>query len=97
MLDTRPRTEPYASADFLATQGVPPRIAATHAIAHEKIIIIAGDTVLTGSLHFTKAAQEQNAENLLSIRDPALAAQYAQHWQTHLQPRQPYVGRGVAR
>jgi len=51
-------------------------IDANHAIAHNKVMIIDGETVLTGSFNFTKAAQEKNAENLLIIRDAALAAQY---------------------
>ena len=48
-------------------------IDANHAIAHNKVIVIDGEIVLTGSFNFTKAAQEKNAENLLIIRDPALA------------------------
>jgi phosphatidylserine/phosphatidylglycerophosphate/cardiolipin synthase-like enzyme len=87
ILDKSQPTEKYSSADFLANQGVPTLIDAEHAIAHNKIMIIDGETVLTGSFNFTKAAQEKNAENLLIIRDPALAAQYIQNWeagQTHL-------------
>ena len=48
-----------------------------------------GETVLTGSFNFTKAAQEKNAENGLLIRDPALAAQYTQNWQAHAQHSHP--------
>ena len=70
-------------------------IDANHAIAHNKVIVIDGETVVTGSFNFTKAAQEKNAENVLIIRDPAVAAQYAQNWETHRQHSQPYVGRGV--
>jgi phosphatidylserine/phosphatidylglycerophosphate/cardiolipin synthase-like enzyme len=44
---------------------------------------------------FTKAAQTQNAENLLVIQDKALAAQYTQNWDAHRQHSQPCVGRGV--
>jgi phosphatidylserine/phosphatidylglycerophosphate/cardiolipin synthase-like enzyme len=66
-----------------------------YAIAHNKVIVIDSETVLTGSFNFTKAAQEKNAENLLIIRDPALAAQYTQNWDTHRQHSQPYVGRVV--
>jgi phosphatidylserine/phosphatidylglycerophosphate/cardiolipin synthase-like enzyme len=68
---------------------------AEHAIAHNKVIIIDGELIITGSFNFTKAAQEKNAENVLSIRDPALAAQYTQNWEVHRQHSQPYVGRGV--
>jgi len=95
ILDKSQRTEKYSSADFLANQGVSTMIDANHAIAHNKVIVIDGETVLTGSFNFTKAAQENNAENLLIIRDPALAVQYAQNWDTHRQHSQPYVGRGV--
>lgn len=97
ILDKSQRTEKYSSADFLANQGVPTAIDAEHAIAHNKIIIIDGETVITGSFNFTKAAQEKNAENVLIVRDKALAAQYTQNWDAHRSHSQPYVGRGVAR
>jgi phosphatidylserine/phosphatidylglycerophosphate/cardiolipin synthase-like enzyme len=97
ILDKSQRTEQYSSADFLANQGVPTVIDANHAIAHNKIMIIDGETILTGSFNFTKAAQEKNAENLLMIKDQALAAQYTENWDAHRQHSQPYVGRGVRR
>jgi phosphatidylserine/phosphatidylglycerophosphate/cardiolipin synthase-like enzyme len=97
ILDQSNRTDTYSAADFLANQGVPTTIDAAHSIAHNKIMIIDEETVLTGSFHFTKAAQEKNAENLLLMRDPALGAQYTQNWQAHAQHSQPYVGRGVRR
>ena len=43
-------------------------------------MILDGETVITGSFNFTKAAQEKNAENLLIIRDAALAEQYSSNW-----------------
>jgi phosphatidylserine/phosphatidylglycerophosphate/cardiolipin synthase-like enzyme len=95
ILDKSQRTEKYSSADFLANQGVPTMIDADHAIAHNKVIIIDGATVITGSFNFTKAAQEKNAENVLIIRDQALAEQYTTNGDAHRQHSQPYVGRGV--
>jgi phosphatidylserine/phosphatidylglycerophosphate/cardiolipin synthase-like enzyme len=50
-----------------------------HAIAHTKVMIIDGAFVSTGSFTFTKAAQEKTAENVLIIRDQALAAHYTQN------------------
>jgi phosphatidylserine/phosphatidylglycerophosphate/cardiolipin synthase-like enzyme len=91
------RRDKYSAADFLANQGVPTKVDAAHGIAHNKIIIIDGETIITGSFNFTKAAQEKNAENLLLIRDQALAAQYTQNWRVHAQHSQPYAGRGAAR
>ena len=36
-----------------------------------------------GSFNFTKASEENNAENLLLIRDVKLAAQFEANWQRH--------------
>jgi phosphatidylserine/phosphatidylglycerophosphate/cardiolipin synthase-like enzyme len=70
---------------------------AEHAISHNKVMMIDGEIVIMGSFNFTKAAQEKNAENVLIIRDPALATQYTQNWKAHAQHSQPYLGRGVQR
>jgi phosphatidylserine/phosphatidylglycerophosphate/cardiolipin synthase-like enzyme len=71
--------EKYSSADFVAHEGMPTRIDAHHAISQNKVIIIDGETVLTGSFNFTKAAQEKNAENLLILHDPTLAVAYSKN------------------
>ena len=57
-------------------------------------MIIDGETVITGSFNFTKAAEESNAENLLSIRDRKLASLYTKNWQDHDRHSDPYIGRG---
>lgn len=59
------------------------KIDAAHAIAHNKVMIIDGETVITGSFNFTKAAEEKNAENLLVIHDRALATKYMENWKEH--------------
>ena len=69
------------SATFLYNQGIPVKIDAKHAIAHNKVMIIDGETVITGSFNFTKAAEENNAENLLRIHDKKLAERYIGNWQ----------------
>ena len=69
------------------------KIDAQHAIAHNKVMIIDGETVITGSFNFTKAAEENNAENLLVIRDKKLADQYTKNWQEHERHSKVYVGR----
>jgi phosphatidylserine/phosphatidylglycerophosphate/cardiolipin synthase-like enzyme len=67
ILDKSQRTEKYSSADFLANQGVPTLIDANHAISHNKVMILDGETVITGSFNCTKAVREKNAENVLII------------------------------
>jgi phosphatidylserine/phosphatidylglycerophosphate/cardiolipin synthase-like enzyme len=90
ILDRSNRTAHYSAATFLAHVGIPVWIDAQHAIAHNKVMIIDGTTILTGSFNFTKAAEHQNAENLLTIRDATLAEQYTANWQKHLQHPEPY-------
>jgi phosphatidylserine/phosphatidylglycerophosphate/cardiolipin synthase-like enzyme len=49
-----------------------------HAIDHNKVMVIDGETVITGSFNFTAAAEERNAENLLIIDDKTLAKRYTE-------------------
>ena len=83
ILDKSQRTERYSSATFLLNEGITPLIDAKHAIAHNKVMVIDGEVVLTGSFNFTKAAEQSNAENLLVIRDAALASKYDKNWHEH--------------
>jgi phosphatidylserine/phosphatidylglycerophosphate/cardiolipin synthase-like enzyme len=90
VLDKSQRTEKYSSATFLVNMGIPTLIDAQHAIAHNKIMIVDGTTVITGSFNFTKNAEENNAENLLVIRSPELAAKYTANWKDHAGHSEPY-------
>ena len=72
---------------------IPTYIDSKHAIAHNKIMVIDGYEILTGSFNFTKAAEEKNAENLLVIQDAPLAAKYAENWRNHLMHSEAYAGR----
>jgi phosphatidylserine/phosphatidylglycerophosphate/cardiolipin synthase-like enzyme len=83
ILDKGQVTQRYSSASFFTNVGVPARIDSAHAIAHNKVMIVDGSTVITGSFNFTRAAEERNAENLLIIRDKSLAAVYTRNWKSH--------------
>lgn len=93
ILDKSQRTERYSSADFVAHAGIPTLIDARHAIAHNKILILDEQTVITGSFNFTKAAEESNAENLLILRDSELAKRYTENWRVHEKHSERYEGR----
>ena len=74
--------------------GIPTYIDAKHAIAHNKIMIIDGTTLITGSFNFTKAAEERNAKNLLVVRGNAeLVKKYIANFQEHLEHSEKYKGR----
>lgn len=91
ILDESQKTEKYSEADFLINLGIPTYIDARHGIAHNKVMVIDDWIVITGSFNFTKAAEERNAENLLVIRDPALARKYFTNWQFHLAHSMAYL------
>ena len=93
ILDKSQRTQKYSSATFLYNQGIPVKIDAQHVIAHNKVMIIDGETVITGSFNFTKAAEENNAENLLVIHDKKLAEQYIENWKEHDRHSDVYAGK----
>jgi hypothetical protein len=61
ILDKSQRTEKYSAADFVQHAGIPTKIDARHSIAHNKIMVIDGQVVLTGSFNFTKQAEEHTA------------------------------------
>jgi phosphatidylserine/phosphatidylglycerophosphate/cardiolipin synthase-like enzyme len=84
VLDKSQQTEKYSEADFLQHAGLAVFIDSAHSIAHNKVMILDGHTVITGSFNFTKAAEETNAENLLIIHQtPALAEKYLSNWLAH--------------
>ena len=60
---------------------------------NDSTIAIDGPTVITGSFNFTKAAEEHNAENMLVIRDSAIAEKYRSKWDVHVEHSEPYKGR----
>ena len=93
ILDKSNKSEKYSAGDFTVHMGVTTYIDSQHAIAHNKIMIIDKETVITGSFNFTKAAEEKNAENLLIIRSKKLAEIYIDNWNKHKEHSEKYEGR----
>jgi phosphatidylserine/phosphatidylglycerophosphate/cardiolipin synthase-like enzyme len=83
LLDKSNATAKYSGAKYVINAGIPTGIDDKHAISHNKIMVIDGETVLTGSFNFTQAGEKSNAENLLVLKDAALALRYESNWQTH--------------
>ena len=81
ILDRTMARKRYGTAEYLRLAGMPVWIDSEVAIAHNKLMIIDGIMVITGSFNLTKAAQDRNAENLLVLEDPALAAKYRANWE----------------
>jgi len=83
----------YSAADFMAHAEIPTFIDSAHSIAHNKVMVIDKETVITGSFNFTRAAENNNAENLLIIKSPELAREYISNWEKHRRHSEAYEGR----
>ncbi|NOT40657.1 MAG: phospholipase D family protein [Alphaproteobacteria bacterium] len=77
----------------LIAERILPHVDTGVASAHNKVMIIDRDAVITGSFNFTEAAQKKNAENVLLIKGyPDVAAAYAKNWELRLASSRPYYG-----
>jgi phosphatidylserine/phosphatidylglycerophosphate/cardiolipin synthase-like enzyme len=64
----------------LSEAGITVLVDSVKGLAHSKVMIIDATIVVTGSYNFTSAAERRNAENLLIVSDPGLAARYLMNW-----------------
>lgn len=74
-------SEDAAIARQLARARIPVQVDDPSGIAHNKVMVLDRSSVITGSFNFTRSAEDRNAENLVVLRDPALAEAYAANWQ----------------
>lgn len=74
----------------LEEAGVPILIDTIRGAAHNKVMVIDGATVITGSFNFSRSAQLRNAENMLVIADPAIARRYRDNWLRRAAASLPY-------
>lgn len=93
LLDKSNRGKKYSAGDFTAHMGVTTYVDPAHAIAHNKIMVIDRETVITGSFNFTTAAEDKNAENVLILKNKDLAKSYVGNWDKHKGHSDRYEGR----
>ena len=92
ILDKTNFTDKYSAATFMFNSGIPVLIDDQHAIAHNKIMIIDQQTLITGSFNFTSAAENKNAENLLVIKEnKPLVDKYIDNFEAHKEHSSPYT------
>jgi phosphatidylserine/phosphatidylglycerophosphate/cardiolipin synthase-like enzyme len=82
----------YSAATYLTNAGISVWVDTKVAIADNKVMVIDRAKVITGSFNFTAAAQNHNAENLIVLEDPVLAAQYRANWERRQALSEPYAG-----
>lgn len=71
-----------AALSGLVNAGIPVRTIDVYQIAHDKVAVIDGATVQTGSFNYTQAAAKSNSENVIVMwNNPQLAKGYLAHWE----------------
>jgi phosphatidylserine/phosphatidylglycerophosphate/cardiolipin synthase-like enzyme len=84
VLDHSNEKDAHSDLHFLLEQKLVPLIDAHHAIAHNKVMLIDGKTLVTGSFNFTQAAESHNAENLVILKGrPDLVSTYRHDFNHH--------------
>lgn len=69
--------------NYVVNAGVKLRTIDRYKIQHDKVIVVDGQTVETGSFNYTASAAKANSENVLVAWEvPDLAADYLRHWQS---------------
>ena len=84
IFETRSAGSKYSRDDFLEARGAEIRLDANKYTMHHKVIIIDGETVITGSYNFSKSAEEKNDENVLILHDAETAEAYAREFESLL-------------
>lgn len=80
IVDSSNFSETKTVVSDLREAGVEVTLDKVSGIAHNKIIILDGKRVITGSFNFTEAADRRNAENVVLIEDQNIANIYLENW-----------------
>ncbi len=81
MDDGQMRSNMGTEYDRFHSAGLDVRLDGQPGLMHHKVLIVDGETVVTGSYNFTASAERSNDENVLVIRDPAIADQFLQEFE----------------
>ncbi len=85
----------YSDHGRLLAVGIEVKFDTQHGLMHNKYAVVDGAAVATGSFNWTVSADTANAENLLILRIPAIAAAYAANyehlWAVNVQSIKPIV------
>jgi phospholipase D len=80
LVDKSQRTSKGTQVHRVAAEGIAVAIDKVPGIAHNKVMIIDDEYVLTGSFNWSKSAETSNAENLLLIEGTKINDIYKDNW-----------------
>lgn len=78
ILDATAATNGFTKHELLRAVGIPVKVEDWGGKMHMKSAMIDGHTVITGSMNWTTAGDDTNDENVVIVRDEALAEQYGE-------------------
>ena len=81
LLDKGQETQKYAKGRYFVNKGIAVKYDTGSGLMHNKVGIIDGRIMFTGSFNWTAQAEKYNAENLLMIDDPALIKRYQERFE----------------
>jgi len=70
-----------AQDEFLRGCGADVRMDGNPHVMHDKVMVVDGEVVVTGSYNFSKAAENRNDENVLILHSRAIADQYRREFE----------------
>ena len=90
IMDKSERQEGFTSATMVANAGIPVYLDGKHAVMNNRVVMIDGKIVMTGSFNFNTASEKMNAENLLILQSAELADIYRENWLSHKKHSEKY-------
>ena len=79
------KADKKSELDFLERKGIDTYLDSKHEKAHSKVILIDGQTIITGSFNFSDRREESTADNVVLIQDkPKLIEAYEANFKLHL-------------
>lgn len=83
--DKSQQRERYTQVRTLQAAGIPVYIDYTPAIAHNKVILIDDEIVISGSYNFSNAAEKRNAENVIFLENKEVQKLFCTNFNKRLQ------------
>lgn len=77
----------------VVNHGIALRVDGHYHIQHDKLMIIDGSTLETGSFNYARSAEVDNSENVLIVKNaPKIVRQYQAHFASRWALSEPYQG-----
>ena len=91
LIDSKQPNASGAQLRYIRDAGIPVFLDANHQISHNKVMIIDGIWVHTGSFNFSANAENHNAENSVWCKSPGMVKAYQVNFDAHMTHGKPFT------